>query len=332
MYTDDALARYLGEIAVFPRITPEREVELSSTILKSKDAAAVEAATNELVEANLRLVVHCLKEFTRFVDLAENGLTEMDLVAEGNIGLFKAAQGFNAEFDGAAGGGPRRRAPMKFSSYACKCIKRRMLRAIKRSKFIRVPENHFACRRKITDLAAQYGGDIADATIGRRLGIRKRKLDRIREGMKCQAVLLEDMSLPEEGLDWNEIVPDKRATIPDNEAAYRDLRRFLESEMRSLKPRTRDMLQKVFLGDARVTFADLAGEYGISKERCRQICSRGLELLRQRIEPKWGKTLGLGLAFGGSDADRDEASGMESLLPLPQMVGVSDGDAFRNVA
>jgi len=332
MQTTDGLTRYLKEIAAFPRITSKREAELSRTILRSRDPAKVEAATNELVQANLRLVVHCLKEFTRFVELAENGLTAMDLVAEGNIGLIKAAQGFNVEFSNSESRGKKSGSPMKFSSYACKCIKRRMLRAIKRSKFIRVPENHFSYRKKIADLESSNGGCVGDRQIRKQLGIRRRKLQRIREGMKCQTFFLEDMSLSDEGLSWREIVSNDHAVQPDNELARHDLRAFLEREMQSLKPRTRDMLAKLFLSDSRTTFADLAAEYGISKERCRQICCRGLELLRQRIEPKWGKTLGLGMSFGKADLDASEDAVSQSLVPLLRSARSSDAGAFRHVA
>jgi len=332
MKTNDVLTRYLREVATFSRVTPEREAELSRIILRSRNAAKVEAATNELVEGNLRLVVHCLKEFSRFVELAENGLSEMDLLAEGNIGLFKAAQGFNAEFDSSCADGRKHTTRMKFSSYACKCIKRRMLRAIKRSKFIRVPENHFSCRKKIAELEREHGGFVEDDMIEQRLGIRTRKLQRIREGMKCQTFLLEDMSLPDEGLAWNEIIPDENAADPDLETERRDLRRFLEREMQTLKPRTRDMLAKLFLGPSRTTFAQLATEYGISKERCRQVCCRGLELLRQRIEPKWGKALGMGLAFGAPGLPHSDTCVSEALLPLLRPVGVSERAAIRDVA
>ena len=94
----DTYERYLQDIASHPRISPEREVELSAIILNSDVPHEAQAAIDELIHANLLLVVHCMKEFDKFLSSPAVKITRMDLIAEGNIGLMKAAERFNAAF------------------------------------------------------------------------------------------------------------------------------------------------------------------------------------------------------------------------------------------
>jgi DNA-directed RNA polymerase sigma subunit (sigma70/sigma32) len=118
---------YVRAAAGFSRITPEREFELSRTVITSRSHAAIDRAVNELVESNLLLVLHCLKEFTPYLESSATGLTRMDLVAEGNIGLMNAARNYDA-----CRGLPRRartqpRKPsVRFSAYACRSIQNAM--------------------------------------------------------------------------------------------------------------------------------------------------------------------------------------------------------------
>ena len=125
----DALSRYISDIRIYPRITPQREEELSRIVHGCKISREVEEAVDELVVSNLRLVVHCAKDFLHLTAQTDTGLTAMDLVAEGNVALISAAQAYDAQF----GNG---RETTRFSTYACKCIKRRMLRSIRLSRFI----------------------------------------------------------------------------------------------------------------------------------------------------------------------------------------------------
>ena len=79
--------------------------------------------------------------------------------------------------------------------------------------------------------------------------------------------------------------------VPGGESMEKkDLKKCLLHEMKELPERTREMLYSMFFSDKLPTLGDLSDRFGVSKERCRQICARGLQLLRQQIEDKWTMT------------------------------------------
>jgi len=226
----------------------------------------------------------------------------MDLVAEGNIALMHSARSFNAEygkFDNPEFG------QMRFSSYACKCIRRRMLRCARSSRFIHIPENHFAHWQTINDLEERYGTDISDAAIVRRIGLTKERVGMIRMSRTSHASRIEEFSF-EGGRTWEEITPDENAERPDRTAERNNLMAYLRKEMEQLQPRTREMMTKLFLSNKNVTLGDLSKQFGVSKERCRQICARGLQRLRAQIEPKWGTTVGIDMVFAETRTKRED--------------------------
>lgn len=125
--------KYFHEVSSIPMITPEKEVELAFKIKKGD-----KRAENELVKANLRFVISCAKLYQN------RGLTFEDLIAEGNIGLIKAAQ----RFDETRG--------FKFISYAVGWIRQSMLEAIyKHSQTVRIPSNKILQQGKLRDLLSK---------------------------------------------------------------------------------------------------------------------------------------------------------------------------------
>ena len=160
----DTYERYLQEITSYPRISLEREAELSQTILNTGDDEEREAAIDELIHANLRLVVHCLKEFEKFLSSPSVRLTRMDLIAEGNIGLMRAAQRYDSCHE--KGESATMPGHARFSTYACKCIQSQMRRAVKKSRFIHIPEHHFSYWSEIRALNETHGDDLSNEEIG----------------------------------------------------------------------------------------------------------------------------------------------------------------------
>ncbi len=292
----DTLSRYMQEIKKYARVTPAREVELSRTIQGNSDGEAVEAAVDELVHANLLLVVHCTKGFINYTTLPGYAISEMDLISEGNIALMHAAKGFNARFSDGCAGKPK---TVRFSTYACTCIKRQMLRAVREASFIHIPEYHFACRRKMVHAEADLGRDASDEAISEELGIGNEGLRCVREGRECQIEMLEDMATDENGESlWVTAIADSNTVEPDREAAGKDLLAFIVKEVQKLQPRTRIIISRLFLAERKATLMELAKQFKISAERCRQICARGLVLLRKQLLPEWGSTVGIGYSFG----------------------------------
>lgn len=325
MVAQDSLNSYIQKIKQYPRITPEREKELSKIILTGKRKRRVEEAVDELVLANLLLVVHCLKDFSRYVASPHVALSEMDLIAEGNISLMHAARGYNAQFE--TGDETKVTRSIRFSTYACKCIKRRMLRAIRLSSFIHIPEYHFTCRRRMAEFEATKGDGVSSYEVERELGIGTEKQDMIRQGRECQTYKLEDITMNDGATSWSDFMEDEGAANPSDDAERSDLRRFLVQELEKLQPRTRTIVTKLFLSDRKVTLGDLSRQFNISKERCRQICVKGLKTLRTQLMPRWGKTVGIGLGFGVYESEKTDAAVTRPTTSLASLAAEVFGNA-----
>ncbi|MDP6630749.1 MAG: sigma-70 family RNA polymerase sigma factor [Kiritimatiellia bacterium] len=275
----NAFERYLEDISQYPRISPAREAELSHVIQDGSNEEQREAAINELIHANLRLVVHCLKRFEGYLASPAVRITRMDLIAEGNVGLMKAAERFNANHDSQRGGG------IRFSTYACKCIQSQMHRAVKRSRFIHIPEHHFGYWSEMKELREEHGGDLSDEMLGRTLDVSSEVAGLLKQGAQSGTCMLEDLAAQDtEGGGWHDFIPNEAAACPAHETGCKDLRDFLCSEMEALPPRTQSMLSLLYLTDGSPTLREMASRYNISSERCRQVCMQGLNQLRNRLQ------------------------------------------------
>jgi RNA polymerase primary sigma factor len=274
---------YLKEISIHPRIDPEREIELSYIIQNSDDTEKADQAVEELIHANLRLVVHCLKDFEKRLSSPSARITRMDLIAEGNIGLMKAARRFNATYSDEDAGKTSK--SIRFSTYACKCIKNRMRRALKLARFIHIPEHHFGYWSKMDSIINDHGSGISDETMRHELDVSEDVMDLLKQSSVSRTCMLEDLSSHEnEGGGWHDFIPNTAASCPAEETGLKDLRSFLFAEMKKLPPRTQSMLSMMYFNERRsTTLKDLSHKYGISSERCRQVCSQGIEKLRRQM-------------------------------------------------
>ncbi len=281
MMNSDAYDRYLNDIAQYPRITPARERELSRIIQICTNAEQVEAAVNELIQSNLRLVIHCQKEFDKHLNSGSARMSALDLIAEGNIGLMKAARNFNTAFH------PNGKKPIgtavRFSTYACKCIKSHMLRAIKKSRFIHIPEHHFSYWTEMDALHRENGERMSDRALQKHMELSEEALSLIKLSARTGVSMLEDLPPAEDDSNWNDFIADDDTALPCEEAETHDLRAFLNEEMESLAPRTRQIIAMLYFNDNAPTLKEISGIFGISSERCRQICMKGLALLRRQL-------------------------------------------------
>ena len=276
----DTFDRYLHDIAVYSRITPQREDELSRVIRTDPNEEQVEAAIHELVQANLRLVVHCLKDFEAYLRSPGVHTSRMDLIAEGNVALMNSARNFNSQFDS---GDQEHTTPMRFSNYACKSIKCAMHRALKLARIIHVPEYHFGHWTEMKALQEEYGDTLTDDILMDKLEVNPAVLRMLKVSQATSTCMLEDLGAADDDGAWESFLPNDQASCPARETDQRDLRRFLLAELQKLPPRTAHMLQLMFLGDSRPTLTELAHEFGISAERCRQVCLQGLTTLRKQL-------------------------------------------------
>lgn len=286
--TDATYERYMRDISRYERITADQEAELSKTIVNSRDAGAIESAVDELVQSNLLLVVHCLKDFARYLEAPGARISYMDLVAEGNIGLVNAAR----NFDATCGKGKKSRKRIRFSTYACKSIKNAMRRALKLSRFIHIPEHHFSYWTRIKELEDKYGDALTDDMLQKDLNVGEAKLDMLKQSAETRTSLLDDFSVDRDGASWSETIGDQHQPNPCDETERQDLRKFLVNELACLPERTQRMIALLYFDHNVSTYSDLARRFGVSKERCRQVCTQGLTTLRKRLESRSGKVLG----------------------------------------
>ena len=260
---DDPVRMYLKEIGKVPLLAPEREKELAGLM-----AEGDEAAKNELVESNLRLVVSIAKRYVG------KGMFFLDLIQEGNLGLMKAVD----KFDYTKG--------YKFSTYATWWIRQAITRAIAdQARTIRIPVHMVETIHKVSryqrQMLQELGREATPAEIGEKMGI---SAERVREIMKIalDPVSLETPIGEEEDSHLGDFIPDEDTPAPADAASAAILREVIERELNTLTPREAHVIKLRFgLYDGRTrTLEEVGKEFDITRERIRQIESKALRKLR----------------------------------------------------
>ncbi len=268
---DDPVRMYLKDIGKIPLLTPERETYLAEQIsLGSKEAK------DELIEANLRLVVSIAKRHVG------KGMYFLDLIQEGNLGLIKAVE----KFDYSKG--------YKFSTYATWWIRQAITRAIAdQARTIRIPVHMVETIHKVSRTARQllqeFGREPTTDEIAECLGITAEK---VREIMKIaqDPVSLETPIGEEEDSHLGDFVEDMDSPAPSDTASYSLLREQLCNILHTLTPREEQVIKLRFgLEDGRPrTLEEVGRQFQITRERIRQIEAKALRKLRH---PSRSKTL-----------------------------------------
>ena len=268
---DDPVRMYLKEIGKIPLLTAERETYLAEQItLGNKEAK------DELIEANLRLVVSIAKRHVG------KGMYFLDLIQEGNLGLIKAVE----KFDYSKG--------YKFSTYATWWIRQAITRAIAdQARTIRIPVHMVETIHKVSRTARQllqeYGREPTTDEIAERLDMTAEK---VREIMKIaqDPVSLETPIGEEEDSHLGDFVEDNDSPAPSDSASYSLLREQLCNILRTLTPREEQVIKLRFgLEDGRPrTLEEVGKQFQITRERIRQIEAKALRKLRH---PSRSKTL-----------------------------------------
>ena len=268
---DDPVRMYLKEIGKIPLLTPERELYLAEQI-----ALDNKAAKDELIEANLRLVVSIAKRHVG------KGMYFLDLIQEGNLGLIKAVE----KFDYSKG--------YKFSTYATWWIRQAITRAIAdQARTIRIPVHMVETIHKVSrtarTLLQELGREPTTDEIAERLGI---TADKVRDIMKIaqDPVSLETPIGEEEDSHLGDFVEDMDSPAPSESASYSLLREQLCNILHTLTPREEQVIKLRFgLEDGRPrTLEEVGKQFNITRERIRQIEAKALRKLRH---PSRSKTL-----------------------------------------
>ena len=266
---DDPVRMYLKEIGKIPLIDANREVELAELISQGD-----EKAKNELVEANLRLVVSIAKRYVG------KGMFFLDLIQEGNLGLMKAVD----KFDHSKG--------YKFSTYATWWIRQAITRAIAdQARTIRIPVHMVETIHKVSrysrQLLQENGHEATANEIAEKMNMSPEK---VREILKIaqDPVSLETPIGEEEDSHLGDFIEDYDSPAPAETASYALLKEQLNEVLHTLTPREEHVLKLRFgLEDGRTrTLEEVGSEFNITRERIRQIEAKALRKLRHPSRSK----------------------------------------------
>lgn len=266
---DDPVRMYLKEIGRVPLLSAEEEIQLAKR-MEDGDGEA----KRRLAEANLRLVVSIAKRYVG------RGMLFLDLIQEGNLGLIKAVE----KFDYIKG--------FKFSTYATWWIRQAITRAIAdQARTIRIPVHMVETINKLIRVSRQLlqelGREPAPEEIAKVMDI---PVERVREIMKIaqEPVSLETPIGEEEDSHLGDFIPDEDAPAPAEAASFILLKEQLEEVLETLTPREEKVLRLRFgLDDGRTrTLEEVGQEFGVTRERIRQIEAKALRKLRHPSRSK----------------------------------------------
>ena len=296
VHVSDPVRMYLQEIGRYPLLTTQQEVELamqvesgtraqhqldsqdeisaSERIILERQIRRAKRASQRLVESNLRLVVSIAKKYVG------RGLSLLDLIQEGNLGLIRAVEKFDY------------RKGFKFSTYATWWIRQSVTRALAdQARTIRVPVHMVETINKLAmvqrTLHQDLGREPTIAEIAAELDIESGKVTELRR-IAQDPLSLETPLGEEEDATIGDVVPDLGADVPVEEASFRLLQEYLSLALEALNERERQVLIMRFgLDDGSVrTLEQVGTHFQVTRERVRQIENKALAKLRQPARAK----------------------------------------------
>lgn len=265
--TDDSVKIYLSQIGKIPLLTAEEELELAKNIQENNDSLSKEA----LVNANLRLVVSIAKKYIG------RGLTFLDLIQEGNVGLIKAA----SRFDYKKG--------YRFSTYATWWIQQSITRAIAdKARIIRLPihmiDSIGKIRKATLDLTSELGRTPTKQEIAYRMGMSVQKLTSIIKSAQSTVSMDTPATTEEEASKISDFIVDNSMISPDSRVTQDNMLEDIREILDKLSQKERDVLILRYGLDnsgTRRTLDEIGSQYGVSRERIRQIETRAISKLKK---------------------------------------------------
>jgi RNA polymerase primary sigma factor len=261
--TTDSLQLFLKDIGKVDLLTAAQEVELAKRIERGDHRAK-----QEMVEANLRLVVSIAKRYRN------QGLPFLDLIQEGTIGLVRAAEKFDY------------RKGFKFSTYATWWIRQAVARALAdKARTIRMPVHVVEKLNKISraerKLRAEYGREPMAWEIAQDLELSSDEVEQIRRSAQAP-VSLEKPVGDEEESEFGHFITDESAPAPEDEAETTFRKETLTKVLAMLSPRERAVLELRYGLDGKPprTLDEVGRTFNVTRERIRQIENQSLKKLR----------------------------------------------------
>src|SRR6202048_3496270 len=267
--SDNGLNRYLQEIGRFARLTPQQEIDLTRKI-KNGDVAARE----QMISSNLRLVVTIARDYVNL------GLPLLDLISEGNIGLTKAVE----RFDPAKGA--------KLSTYAMWWIKQSIKRALaNQSKTIRLPvhlvDKVAKVRRVSLQMSDELGREPTDDELGEELAIAGDKVARLKS-LGIRPASLDAAIGDDDATEFGALVGDEEAQTPFEFLRDKNLHGEVEGLIAVLDAREKKIIAQRFGldGGKPKTLEDVGKNFGVTRERIRQLQNIALAKLRRALSKR----------------------------------------------
>ena len=264
---DTAFHLYLREIGRTPLLTPQEEIELARRIRKGD-----RKAREQMIKANLRLVVKIARDYEGY------GLPLLDLINEGNIGLMKGVERFD----------PKKGA--KLSTYAAWWIKQAIKRALaNQSKTIRLPvhvvDKLFHLRRAAAKLEEILGREPTDEELAAELDCPAARVKQLRR-VAVRPASLDAPIGDDESNRVADIVKDESADTPYEQLEEKTNSALVREMVETLDAREKAILRQRFGldGDERKTLEEIGVQFGVTRERIRQIEEIALKKLRKRIQ------------------------------------------------
>ena len=265
--SDDSVKIYLRQIGKIPLLSSAEELDLAKKIQENHD----EFAKDVLVNANLRLVVSIAKKYIG------RGLSFLDLIQEGNVGLIKAA----GRFDYKKG--------YKFSTYATWWIQQSITRAIAdKARIIRLPihmiDSIGKIRRATIDLTTELGHPPTKQEIAYRLGLPVSKLTSIIKSAQSTVSMDTPATSDEDSSKIADFIVDNSTITPDGKVTQDNLLEDIRTILNQLSQKERDVLILRYGLDnngVKKTLDEIGSQYGVSRERIRQIENRAISKLKK---------------------------------------------------
>ncbi len=262
----DSIQMYLREIGKVPLLTNEEEIELA----KRKERGDKDAE-RKLIEANLRLVVSIAKKFA-----GSKGLSLLDLIQEGNIGLFRAVEKFEY------------RKGFKFSTYATWWIRQAITRSLAdQSRTIRIPVHMVETINKFQHIQRQLIQDLGREPLPEEIASEMgESIDKVRYIIKISqdTISLETtVGEDEEDSTLEDFIEDVKNVTPDRAAALQLLKDYVREIIEQLTPREQKILEMRFglLDGVSHTLEEVGAEFDVTRERIRQIEYKTLEKIQK---------------------------------------------------
>ena len=261
----DSVNLYLKDISHIKMLTAEEEKEIA---IRAKEGD--QRAKDRLISANTRFVVSVAKQYQG------QGLDLEDLIAEGNIGLIKAAEKFDPDKG------------FKFISYAVWWIRQSILQALSdKSRTIRLPLNQVTLLNKIRKATAEFAGknerDPSLKELEEITGIPSDKIYAILN-MSAKLVSVDSPFKDEEEGTYIDVIPNQNSPKADAELMKESKEADIAKVLSPLGPRSHDIIRMYFgLGTREMTLTEISEKFGVTSERIRQIKEKALDIIKDNV-------------------------------------------------